>query len=108
MQPAPPVTTDTRQPPGGASRWRLFAYTAAVISALSVGHFVIRSPLQINDCVDNMLDLQRATLVELFANQCYQLGYMRPMLWAALKVAFDAWNGHCFEMYKAIRVLQLL
>ncbi len=77
-------------------------------SALGVGYFLIRSPLQITDCVDNMLDLQRHTLAELFTNQFNQRGYMRPMLWAALKVAFEASNGHYFWMYKTIHVLQLL
>lgn len=108
MQPTPAVTPNDRQPPGRSSRWRLLAYAAAVISALSVGYFVVRSPLQIGDCVDNMVDLQKNTLGELFTNQFHQLGYMRPMLWVVLKVAFDASNGHYFAMYKAIHVLQLL
>jgi len=93
---------------GNWFRWRVFAYAAAATAACSVGYFIVRSPLQIGDCLDNMLDLQRDTLAALFTNQFHQRGYMRPMLWAALKVAFEASNGHYFWMYKTIHVLQVL
>jgi hypothetical protein len=79
-----------------------------VTSALGVSYFLVKSPLQISDCLDNMLELERHTLVELFTNQFHQFGYMRPMLWAALEIAFEMSNGHYFLMYKTIHVLQVL
>jgi len=88
--------------------WQAAIYGCAVVMALSVGYFVATSPLQINDCIDNMLELQRQTLSELLVNQLHQQGYLRPMLWAALKVPFDLANGHYFAMFKAIHVLQLV
>lgn len=90
------------------TRWRAIAYVAAACAALGLGYFMVRSPLQISDCVDNLLELERKSLVELFLNQLHQVGYMRPMLWVALKVAFEASGGYYFEMFKAIHVAQVL
>jgi hypothetical protein len=78
------------------------------MSALGIGYFLFKSPLQIGDCLDNLLELERGSLAQLFANQFHQRGYMRPMLWAALKLAFDVSRGHYFLTYKVIHVLELL
>jgi hypothetical protein len=81
---------------------------AAACAALGLGYFLVRGPLQIGDSLDNLLELGRHSLADLFTNQLHQTGYMRPMLWVALKVAFDASGGSYFEMFKAIHVAQVL
>ena len=90
------------------ARWRVLAYAAAACAALGLGYFIVRGPLQISDCLDNLLELGRHSLAGVFLNQFHQVGYMRPLLWAALKVAFDASGGFYFETFKAIHVVQVL
>jgi hypothetical protein len=88
--------------------WRVIAYASVIVVALAVGYFVVRTPLPVSDDADNLLDLQRRGLGDLFMAQFRQHGYMRPMLWAALKVTFDVAHGHYFAVYKTIHLLQLL
>ena len=91
-----------------STRWRVITCAAAACVALGLGYFIVRGPLQISDSLDNLIELQRNSLAGLFLNQLHQVGYMRPMLWVALKAAFDASGGYYFEMFKAIHVAQIL
>ena len=88
----------TRQP------WTAAAYAYAVVTALGVGSFVWRSPLQVTDCVDNMLDVQQQGCWELLGNRFLATAFLRPFLWAQLDVSFQLANGHYHEMYKTLHV----
>jgi hypothetical protein len=89
-------------------RWTAAAYAYAVVTALGIGYFVWRSPLQVTDCVDNMLDVQQQGFWELLGNRFLATAFLRPFLWAQLDVSFHLANGHYHEMYKTIHVAQLV
>lgn len=84
------------------------AYAYAVIVALGLAYFIAKSPLQVNDCVDNLLEVQRNGFWGPVASQFTSHAFLRPFLWAQLAITFQLANGHYHEMYKAIHALQLV
>ena len=104
------TTTDTSEtlPEPARTRWTAAAYAYAILIALGIGYFVARSPLQITDCVDNLLDVQEQGFWELMRNRFTATAFLRPFLWAQLDLSFSLANGRYLEMYKGIHVAQLV
>lgn len=92
----------------GARWWHRAAYGYAVIVALGLAYFISKSPLQVNDCVDNLLEVQRQGFRGTVVSQFLSHAFLRPFLWAQLAISFDLANGRYHEMYKAIHAVQLV
>ena len=88
-------------------RWSWTAHAYAVIVALGLGYFISKNPLQIYDCLGNMLHVQSAGLWGVLVEDFTAKTFLRPFLLAQTDVTFDLANGHYLEMYKAIHALQL-
>ena len=100
------AATETR---GRETRWwSAAAYGYGVIVALGLAYFIWRSPLQVNDCVDNLLEVQRHGFWNTVAAQFTSHAFLRPFLWAQLAITFELANGHYHAMYKTIHGLQLV
>ena len=68
---------------------RVIAYLYALVVAAGVGHFLLGIPVQLTDCLGNIIKLARpwgTLLVEEFT----QRSYLRPFLWALLKLVYVA------------------
>lgn len=91
-----------------ACRWTVAAQTYAVLVALGLGYFIAGSPLQVSDCLRNMLAVQRTGFWELVGHQSTASGFLRPLLWAQIDIAFELANGRYFEMFKTIHVVQVV
>lgn len=84
------------------------AYAYAVLVALGLGYFIALNPLQVNDCLGNMIKVQRAGFWEMLHSEFTNHAFLRPFLWAQLHIGFNLANGHYLEMFKTIHVLQLV
>jgi hypothetical protein len=89
-------------------RWTVTAHGYAVLVALGLGYFIAGSPLQVSESLRNMLAVQRSGLWELIVAQFSASGFLRPLLFAQIDVAFELANGRYFEMFKAIHVVQVV
>ena len=69
---------------------------------------VCRIPVQVSDSVGNLLQVQRQTLGDVFLSQFSNGAYVRPLLWAGIKLASQGAQGHETVIFKAIHVAQLL
>jgi len=78
-----------------------------VLTAL-VAYEVCRIPVQVSDSVGNLLQIQRQTLGEVFVAQFSNGAYVRPLLWAQFKLAYEGAFGRETLMFKGIHVAQLL
>ena len=76
-------------------RPRWLAYGYGLIVALTFGHFLLGIPVQFSDSFGNMVKLA-TPWSELMRNEFTQHGYLRPMLWAGLKLVYDASGGEYF------------
>lgn len=69
---------------------------------------VCRIPVQVSDSLGNMLQIQHQGLLDLVLSQFSNGAYVRPLLWAQIKLGFDLAAGHETLLFKAIHVAQLL
>jgi hypothetical protein len=90
------------------TRWPTAAYVYGVIVALGLAYFIAKSPLQVSDCVDNLLEVQRNGFRGTVVSQFLSHAFLRPFLWAQLAITFDLANGHYQAMYKTVHALQLV
>lgn len=85
----------------------LLAYGFGIIVALTLGHFLLGLPVQFSDSYGNMLKLS-APWPELLAGEFTQHSYLRPFLWAELKLVYDASAGNYFAWFRGLHALQVV
>ncbi|HEV8393171.1 MAG TPA: hypothetical protein VGQ37_02810 [Vicinamibacterales bacterium] len=73
-----------------------------------IAYEVCRIPVQVSDSLGNLLQVQPQTLGDVFAGQFSNGAYVRPLLWAQIKLAYDAAGGHETVVFKALHVVQLV
>jgi len=86
------------------------AIAAFVLLALTslVAYQVCRIPVQVSDSLGNLLQIQSQPLPDVFISQFSNGAYVRPLLWAQLKVAYESADQREPLMFKAIHVAQLV
>jgi hypothetical protein len=85
------------------------AYVFAALVALGVGYFVVGIPIQLTDCLQNIMTAQAPLSVLISRDPSGpRLNLLRPLLIGQLHVALLIANGHFFAMFKTIHVLQLV
>jgi hypothetical protein len=90
-----------------ASRWLWVSYTYCVLVAAILGYFLVRIPIQINDSFTTLLALDQP-FVTLMRDQFLQAGYLRPGMWAELKLVYDLSAGHYFYWFRLTQAAQAL
>ena len=98
---------ETTIPAVESRRWTVLAWAYGVLVAAVLGYFLLGLTIQLSDSFGNLLALQRPTLRELLEAQFYQRGYLRPLLWAQLKIVFDLSDGQYYWWYRGIHVAQV-
>jgi hypothetical protein len=91
-----------------ATRWTLIAYGYGLLVAAVLGYFLFGLVIQVSDSFGNLLALQAPTLGELVSAQFSQRGYLRPLLWAQLKIVYELSGGDYFLWFRGIHVVQAL
>lgn len=89
-------------------RWRRAAYVYGIVVALGIAYMVAMIPVQVSDCLGNLLQIQHDTWTRLIVNHFWNTGFLRPLLWAQIKGAFDLADGHYWLTFKAIHAAQLV
>ena len=86
------------------------AVAALVLLTLTglVAYQVCRIPVQVSDSLGNLLQVQAVPLSDVFVSQFSNGAYIRPLLWAQIKLAYDGAQGREPLMFKALHVGQLL
>jgi hypothetical protein len=86
--------------------WLLLSYAAAVLVSATLGYFLLRVPIQTTDCFTNMLVLDAPFMDVL--GRGIQPGFLRPGLWAQLKIVYDLSQGEYFYWFRWTAVLEVL
>jgi hypothetical protein len=108
-----PAAADTiaaaTAPAPAAVDWRAawLSYAYALLAGLAMGHFLLGLPIQLTDSFGNMLKLSQSWS-QLLANEFTQTGYLRPLLWANLKLVYDLSGGQYFVWFRGVHVAQVL
>ncbi len=83
------------------------AYAYGMVVALALGHFLLGLPVQFSDSFGNMLKLSEPW-PELLAGEFRQQAYLRPFLWAELKLVYDMSGGNYFAWFRGTHVVQVI
>ena len=92
----------------GKHGWTRLAYVYALLVAAVLGYFLFGLVIQVSDSFGNLLAVQTPTLGELVRDQFSQRAYLRPLLWAQLKIVYELSGGHYFLWFRGIHFAQVL
>lgn len=87
-------------------RWAAAAYGYALMVSAIIGYFLLRIPVQVTDSFTSILAL-KAPWGKLLHDQFYQVGYLRPGLWAEMKIVHDLSGGEYFYWFRMTQVVQV-
>jgi hypothetical protein len=88
-------------------RWTWIAqgYGLAVSAVLS--YFLLGLVIQVSDSFGNLLAIQKPTLGELVRDQLSQHAYLRPLLWAQIKIIYEWSGGDYYAWFRGLHVAQV-
>ena len=89
-------------------RWMLASHGFGLAAAAVVAWYVAHIPVQMSDSLGNLLQVRAVSYQRLFFDQLIAKGFLRPLLWVQIKLAYDVAGGHYWLAFKAIHTLQLL
>jgi hypothetical protein len=102
------TTTIVANAPAAIDRravWLSYGY--ALMAGLALGHFLLGLPVQLTDSFGNMLKLS-GSWSELIYGEFTQHAYLRPLLWANLKLVYDLSGGDYFTWFRGAHVVQVV
>jgi hypothetical protein len=83
------------------------AYAYALVVAATLGSFLLGLPIQVSDSFGNMQQLS-LSWSELLRQKFTQPGFLRPLLWAELKLVYDVSGGNFTAWFRWIHVAQVV
>lgn len=102
------MTIDLPSAPAAATRWRMLSYAYAALVVCALGYFLVDLPIQVTDSYGNLVQASSGTLGSLVAGQFRGHGFLRPLLWAHIRILYDASGGHYFEWFRGWHVVQIV
>lgn len=97
------------QPPAATgSRWAWVSYGYAALVVTGLVYSLVDLPIQVSDSYGNMVKASYGTLGSLVARKFHQTGYLRPLLWAHLRVVQDWSGGHYYEWFRGWHAGQIV
>jgi hypothetical protein len=100
------LTAQVGGPPANR-RAQCAAVAYALMVAAVLGHFLLGFPIQVSDSFGNMQTLSR-TWPELMVSEFTKPGFLRPLLWAQLKLVYDLSGGDYTTWFRATHVIQVV
>lgn len=93
--------------PPSPDRWARLAYVYGALVVVGVGYFLLDLPVQVTDSYGNMVQAEQGTLWDLTYRQFFQRAYLRPLLWAHIRVLLDAAGTSYFWTFRGWHVGQV-
>ncbi len=88
-------------------RWSRAVYVYGAMVTAGVGYFLLDLPVQVTDSYGNMVEAGQGTLWDLIYRQFYQHAYLRPLLWAHIRVLLDLAGNSYFWTFRGWHVAQV-
>jgi hypothetical protein len=90
----------------GSWRWLAYAYVAVVLAVF--GYFLADLPVQVSDSYGNLVQAARGSLGSLVRDQFLTHAFLRPLLWANIRIVYDLSGGSYYEWFRGFHVAQWL
>ncbi|HLG55004.1 MAG TPA: hypothetical protein VI485_06710 [Vicinamibacterales bacterium] len=89
-------------------RWEALAYAYGLFVAAVLGYFLLGLTVQVSDSFGNLLAIQQPPLGEILRDQFSQRAYLRPLLWAQVKIVYELSGGQYYLWFRGIHVAQVV
>lgn len=86
-------------------RTLIWLYAAAVAALL--GYFMFDIPVQLSDSFLNILTVQRRSMTDIVIGNLWNAGYLRPLLFAPIKLVFALSGGDYHAWFRGVHVAQM-
>jgi hypothetical protein len=86
--------------------WLSYGYAALVVSGLS--YLLYDIPIQVSDSYGNLVQAQAGTLGSIVYDQSFAEGFLRPFLWAHIRVVYDLSHGNYYAWFRGWHVGQVI
>ena len=83
----------------------VWIYAACAVALLA--YFLLDIPVQLSDSLQNIFAVHRRTMRELFINNLWSAGYLRPLLFAPIKAVYELSSGHYTPWFRGVHVAQV-
>jgi hypothetical protein len=89
------------------SRWTWLSWVYGALVAGAVVYGLVGIPIQVSDSYGNLVDVTHGSLWSILNAQFHQRAYLRPFLWANLRIVYDLSNGAYFEWFRGWHAAQV-
>jgi hypothetical protein len=86
---------------------RVAVWCYAVVVAATASYFLIDIPVQLSDSLQNIFAVDRRTLLELMTNNLWATDYLRPLLFAPIRVVYLLSDGDYTAWFRGVHAAQL-
>jgi hypothetical protein len=83
----------------------VWLYAAVVVFLIAC--FLVDIPVQLSDSLQNIFAVDRRTLRELVVNNLWANGYLRPLLFVPIRLAYLASDGDYTQWFRGVHAVQL-
>jgi hypothetical protein len=88
-------------------RWTWMAQAYGLVVSAVLSYFLLGLVIQVSDSFGNLLAVQTPTLGELVRDRLSQQAYLRPLLWAQIKLVYAWSGGDYYAWFRGIHVAQV-
>ena len=85
---------------------RAAVWCYAIVVATTASYFLFDIPVQLSDSLQNIFAVDRRALWDLMANNLWGTGYMRPLLFAPVRIVYLLSDGHYSTWFRGTHVVQ--
>src|SRR5262245_29045454 len=101
------IATDTLAAASTSTRWKWISYAYGALVVVGFGYFLFDIPIQVSDSYNNLVEAAGGTLGSLVWGQFHAKSFLRPLLWAHIRIVYDLSGGHYFEWFRGWHVTQV-
>lgn len=91
----------------GGRAWLRLSYAYAAFSAVLVGYFLMRIPIQVSDCFGDVVSLARP-MWDLVRDAVWQQSFLRPGRYVEAKLVFDLAGGEYHYAFRFVHALHMV
>jgi hypothetical protein len=88
------------------NQWAFVSYAYAALVVFGMGYFLLDLPIQVSDSYGNLVQATDGTLASLVYEQFRTRAFLRPFLWAHIRIVYDVSGGHYYEWFRGWHVGQ--
>src|SRR5688572_6886653 len=89
------------------NRWTWLSYAYAALVVVGVSYLLLDIPIQVSDSYGNLVQASGRTLGALVFEQFRTHGFLRPFLWANIRIVYDLSGGHYYAWFRGWHVAQV-